>query len=289
MPTQLHADLNKGEGTYRPGIRSIPPSPPMPGFVLAVAKGGGVSLAGLNGSGRLLDPKPIDQKMKGVIPPMKTQISIDHWGCNRLIRLLALILALALATPVLLAQKSDSLTGRDKHDPTGAWLLRTPFTDPAGNPQFTLTVFNRDGTFTQNNQGGSAFDPAATTDPDPENLFNIITSPQSGVWQKTGQNTFAATFLAIEYRVRVPAPPSPLPGSPLFRFDKVQYTGTLNQAGDSMEISAVFTFFDEQGNQLEPKGGTDPVTITGVRIPLTILPSIPHSLPTPPPLPQVLK
>ena len=39
---------------------------------------------------------------------MKTQISIDHWGCNRLIRLLALILALAVATPVLLAQKSDS-------------------------------------------------------------------------------------------------------------------------------------------------------------------------------------
>jgi hypothetical protein len=62
MPTQLHADLNKGEGTCRPGIRSIPPSPPMPGFVLAVAKVGGVSLAGLNGSDPLLDPKPIYKK-----------------------------------------------------------------------------------------------------------------------------------------------------------------------------------------------------------------------------------
>ena len=80
-------------------------------------------------------PKPIDQKMKGVILPMKTQISIDHWGCNRLIRLLALILALAVAAPVLLAQKSDPTKGQDKHDPTGAWLLRTPIIkDPAGNP-----------------------------------------------------------------------------------------------------------------------------------------------------------
>jgi hypothetical protein len=78
----------------------------MPGFVQGIAKVGGVSLAGLNGSGRLLDPKPIDQKMKGVIPPMKTQISIDRRGCKRLIRLLELILALAVATS-LLAQKSS--------------------------------------------------------------------------------------------------------------------------------------------------------------------------------------
>ena len=147
---------------------------------------------------------------------MKTQISIDHWGCNRLIRLLALILALAVATPVLLAQKSDSLTGRDKHDPTGAWLLRTPFTDPARNPQFALAVFNRGGTFTQNIQGETAFDPAATTDPDPKNLFNIITSPQSGVWQKTGQNTFAATLLAMEYQSLFQPPPQHYPAHHCF-------------------------------------------------------------------------
>jgi hypothetical protein len=198
------------------------------------------------------------------------------------IRLLALILALAVAAPVLLAQESPRLTGRDKHDPTGAWLLRTPFTDPVGNKAFALAVFNRDGTFTQNIQGENAFDPAATTDPDPKNILNIITSPQSGVWQKTGQNAFAVTFLAMEYRI--PILPDK-PGSPLFRFDKTQYAGTLTQAGDTMEITAVLTFFGEQGNQLDPKKGTDPITITGVRIPLEILPSIPHSLPNPPPLP----
>ena len=81
---------------------------------------------------------------------------------------------------------------------------------------FALAVFNRDGTLTQNIQGGNAFDPAATTDPDPENLFNIITSPQSGVWQKTGQNTFAATFLAIGSRVLVPAPPHHYPAHHCF-------------------------------------------------------------------------
>jgi hypothetical protein len=241
---------------------------------------------GLNSNGPLLDPKPIDQKIKGVISPMKTQISIDHWGGKRLIRLLLLILALALAAPVLLAQESDRLTGRNKHDPTGAWLLRTPITDPAGNPQFAIAVFNRDGTITQNIQGQSAFDPAATTDPDPDNFSNIITSPQSGVWQKTGQNTFAATLLAIESRILILPPPAS-PAGPLFRFDKLQYTGTLNKAGDTMEITAVGTFFDEQGNQLDPREGTPPFTITGVRIPLVILPKIAHTLPTPPPLPTV--
>ena len=188
---------------------------------------------------------------------MKTQISIHHRGCNRLIRLLALILALAVAAPVLLAQESDPLPDGINMTRPGRGSSEPPLPIPQGTHMFALAVFNRDGTFTQNIQGESAFDPAATTDPDPENFFNIITSPQSGVWQKTGQNTFAATFLAIEYRVLVPPTPA-LPGSPLFRFDKIQYTGTLNQAGDTMEITVVFTFFDEQGNQLDPTEGTPP-------------------------------
>jgi hypothetical protein len=253
----------------------------MPKFVLAVTKVGEVSFEGHD---PLLDPKPIDQKMKGVISPMKTQISIDHSGGRRLIRLLWLILALALGAPVLLAQESNRLTGRDKHDPTGAWLLRTPITDPAGNKVFAIAVFHTGGTVTQNIQGENAFDPAATTDPDPDNLFNIITSPQSGVWQKTGQNTFAVTLLSMVYRVLILPPPA-LPAGPLVRFDKLQYTGTLSKAGDTMEITAVGTSFDEQGKQLDPTEGTPPFTITGVRLPLVILPNIAHTLPTPPPLP----
>ena len=87
--------------------------------------------------------------------------------------------------------------------------------------------------------------------PTQTSFLNIITSPPSGVWQKTGQNTFAVTYLAIEYRVLIP--PTGLPGSPLVRFDKKQYTGRLNQDGETMEITSVGTFFDEQGKQLRPR------------------------------------
>jgi hypothetical protein len=212
---------------------------------------------------------------------MKTQISIDHWGCNRLIRLLALILALVVASPVLLAQKSDVLNGRDKHDPTGAWLIRTSLTTPTGSQLILLDVFNSGGTCTQDIQGESGFDPGAVDEPN--SPLNIITSPQSGVWQKTpskGSNTFAATLLAMEYRNLVP--PTGSPSTPLFRFDKVQYTGKLNQSGDGMELSALLTFFDEQGNRIDDQGkpSTDFVVefnANGVRIPLTG-----NSLPIPP-------
>jgi hypothetical protein len=46
-------------------------------------------------------------------------------GCKRLFRLLALLLALAVSTPVLFAEEWDHINGRDKaNDPTGAWLIR---------------------------------------------------------------------------------------------------------------------------------------------------------------------
>jgi hypothetical protein len=49
----------------------------------------------------------------------------DRRGGKRLLRLLALLLALAVSTPVLLAQEwdQDHLNGPHKvHDPTGAWI-----------------------------------------------------------------------------------------------------------------------------------------------------------------------
>ncbi len=65
---------------------------------------------------------------------------------------------------------------------------------------------------------------------------------------EAGPNTFAATWLAMEYRVQTePA------SSPLFRFDKVQYIGTLNKSGDTMELTAHLIFFDEQGKQVDEK------------------------------------
>jgi hypothetical protein len=184
-----------------------------------------------------------------------------------------LFLALAAAAPVLHAQDWDQINGRDKvHDPTGAWLLKG---DAEGSP-FILSVFHRGGTFTGDLQGESAFDPAATNPAKPP--FNVINSPESGVWQKTGWNTFAVTFLTMEYQVDASTNP---PSAPLFQFDKVQFTGRLNETGDRLEITAaVITNFDPKGELIgEPNQFS--TKVHGVRIPLEVLPFTARSLPIP--------
>jgi hypothetical protein len=193
---------------------------------------------------------------------------------KRLSWLLALFVALAVAPPTLLAQVPD---------PTGAWLIQTNLIGPdIAVGTFQLIAFHKGGTLTQDIQGESAFAPHATTKP--KVPFNVITSPQTGVWQKTGFNTFAATLIAMEYQV-VTKPPS----SPLFRFDKAQYTGRLNQSGDGMGIDIVTTFFGLDGTQQNPDGtpGTDEFDFkaNGVRIALEIVPNSVHQLPIPP-IPQ---
>jgi hypothetical protein len=64
---------------------------------------------------------------------------------------------------------------------------------------------------------------------------------ESGVWQKTGWNTFAVTLLTIEYQVDSP-------NTTLFQFAKVQYVGFLKDSGDRMEITAAaITNFNPDG------------------------------------------
>jgi hypothetical protein len=86
----------------------------------------------------------------------------------------------------------------------------------------------------------------------------------------------------MEYRVLT----SPEPSSPLFRFDIAEYTGKLTGSGDTMELSAQITFFDVNGNRLNPDGtpGTEsvPFNANGVRIPLKMLPDTFQHLPIPP-------
>jgi hypothetical protein len=95
------------------------------------------------------------------------------------------------------------MNGRDKvHDPTGAWLVRfNNHDDPILNRNFFLIVFHKGGTLTQNTQGESGFDPSAVPLPleNKNSENNVISTPFSGVWQKTGWNTFAGTLLDIEY------------------------------------------------------------------------------------------
>jgi hypothetical protein len=192
-----------------------------------------------------------------------------------LLGLLALLLTLAIPAPTLLSQESDHINGPDKaHDPTGAWLLKG---DAEGSP-FILTVFHKGGTLTGDLQGESAFDPSAVNPPKPPS--NVINSPESGVWQKTGWNTFAVTFLTMEYQVDTSTNP---PSAPLFQFDKVQFTGFLKNFGDRMDITAaVITNFDPKGKVI---GGPNKFTtkVHGVRIPLEVLPSTSLCLPIPQP------
>jgi hypothetical protein len=167
-------------------------------------------------------------------------------------------------------------------DPTGAWLIRSDIQIAATPGVFLLAAFHEGGTFTQNVQGENAFDPHATVKP--KVPLNIISSPQSGVWQKTGSNTFATTSLTIEYEVQTKPP-----AAPVFRFDITQYSGTIDNLTGEMQIDALITFFGLDGKQQNPDGtpGTDGVKFkaTGVRIPLEILPNTLDSLPIPP-IPQ---
>jgi hypothetical protein len=185
--------------------------------------------------------------------------------CKSVRRLLGLFLAFAVAAPTLFAQEWDHMDGRDKdHDPTGAWLIRN---DLDGS-QFILTVFHKGGTITGDVQGESAFDPAATKPP-----ANVINSPESGVWQKTGWNTFAVTLLTIEYEVDPP-------NATLFQFDKVQFVGFLKDAGNRMEVTAAAI------PNYNPDGSfkaSIPITSKahGVRVPLEILPFTSKSLTLP--------
>jgi hypothetical protein len=181
--------------------------------------------------------------------------------------LLVLLLAIAIAPSVTFAQDNGS---NKRNDPTGAWLLSTP-------SGFVLTVFHKGGTMTGDLQGESAFAPAATNPPSPPN--NVIESPESGVWQKTGSNTFAVTFFTIEYQVDTS---NNSLSAPLFQFDKAVYTAILTDSGDKMEsTAAVIKTFNADGSLKESI--TVPVQVHGVRLPLEVLPNTSNTLPIPPP------
>ncbi len=111
----------------------------------------------------------------------------------------------------------------------------------------------------------------------------MLNIPESGVWQKTGWKTFAATFLTIKYEAPLNEKDAESgEGVKLHQFDKVQFAGVLKESGDRMDLTALVTVFDSDGNQLPPKEGI-PDTANGVRIPLEVLPNIAYSLPTPGP------
>jgi hypothetical protein len=198
-----------------------------------------------------------------------------HFGSKSVLRLLALSVALAVASPVLHAQDWDFINGPNKaHDPTGVWLLNTTIKEPDGTPALVIMEFHAGGTLTADVQGAAAFDPSAVLLPpsNPSYNNNVISSPVHGVWQKTGWNTFAVTSLNIQYHVS-----NNPPSSPVAQFGMLQFSGKLTGSGDTMELTGQEIHYDPNGNQTDH----GPFKANGARIPLTLLPNTIQKLPLP--------
>jgi hypothetical protein len=108
----------------------------------------------------------------------------DRYGGQRLLRLLALLLALAVSTPVLFADDNRD-HGRDRdrdHGPdlTGVWTQTY-----AEGGYLVLVTFHQDGTASFDLQGDIVFDP--------------VQSHAHGLWKQTGYRTFIANFKLLEY------------------------------------------------------------------------------------------
>ena len=124
----------------------------------------------------------------------------DRWGGKRLGRFLALVLALAVAAPVLLAEDSNGdhdnsrvgmLGEFKKKSLVGSWVETFTF---VGGPRdgfvgTALVNYNSDGTLI-GPQGGPI-----TFDPDPAKAS--ITSEGAGSWTQTEWNTFVYTSYAL--------------------------------------------------------------------------------------------
>jgi hypothetical protein len=141
-----------------------------------------------------------------------------------LCRLLALLLTFAIVPTVAFAQEREHDRGR-ANDPTGVWLQPNV-------QQVILLTFHRDGTYSADVAGESAFVPGN------HNPGFQITSPTHALWQKTGAKTLAGTSFAIQYN----------DDGSFYGLLKVRVTGVLNDSGDQMDVTISGAVFDLNGN-----------------------------------------
>jgi hypothetical protein len=135
-------------------------------------------------------------------------------------RLLLLLLTLGFAPTLTLAGQERPFFS----DPTGVWITTDGLV--------ILNTFHSDGTFSGDVQGESAFVPGN------ENPGFQITSPDHGLWQRTGARTFAGTSFALEYN----------DDGSFYAIFKFKFTGVLNGPGDQMDLTSSGGNFDLNGN-----------------------------------------
>ena len=160
-----------------------------------------------------------------------------------LCRLIALLLALAVAAPVLLAEEEDHEPGKG-NDLTGVWTQKLIGGSDIGDIIFLVT-FHRDGTALVDQQGDVVFDPVQST--------------QQGLWKKVGARAFISTFLQLEYNK----------DASLYGIAKHQTLYTLYPSGDQYDCTLVVTetLVDGTVNHY-PKPGDPPLKFHGVRLTL---------------------
>jgi hypothetical protein len=153
-----------------------------------------------------------------------------------LCRLLALLLAFAVAPTIVLAGE-----GGNDNDLTGSWFVKNTLVVPGGPtppPFFALSTFTKDGNFIG----------------DTPSIVSHPTTPGFGVWQRTGARTFALTFRSIE---------SDSDGNAI-GFILVRQTITLNHSGDKWDGTAVLV--ERDPNTGDPDTGNiqppTPITVT---------------------------
>jgi len=144
-------------------------------------------------------------------------------GGKTVIRYLALLLALVVTTPVLLAE--DGNLGHDRdHEPgkgndlTGVWTQTYP------DGTLLLVTFHADGTASADQQG--------------DVVFNPVQSHEHGLWKKIGPRMFIASFAAMEYFSD--PPPSPK-FAQLYATALLQARYTLYPSGDQYDGTVVIT------------------------------------------------
>jgi hypothetical protein len=179
----------------------------------------------------------------------------DPRGGKRLIHLLALLLALAVPAPVLLAEDSNhdqafsrvGMLGEFKRKSlVGSWLETVIFLDGfmKGRVLKSLVIFHDDGTVMSSDQGSVQTDPPPAT----------VTSDGIGAWTQLDWHRFAYTELSLF---------SDLSGN-LTNFLKVSGTYTLVSENEYIGTSFFEVLDTEQKPLVPPVTGS--VSNSGKRI-----------------------